>query len=296
MKRRHTPTDGLDLLLDAVTNTFGGVLFVAVLVTILIRARGPSEQRSRVSPTNDQLETLTAIRESELETLKAAWRQQERNIDVLAGELTGAAVADILELQRRRDELLAENREASQRVLEARKSMAAIVTQSEDAARLANQIERERDRLRELANRTEEASRNAQVPTLRKSTKLEFPLILRYGRVYAPYEPDALTARGGRTLDDFFLLGNDADFVKSTPKPYRGIDLRDPRHVVAIASLLNRLDRRRVHVSIAVWDDSFREFGSLRDALVESDFEYRLMPVVSGTAVIEGDPGTPLVQ
>ena len=40
MSRRHAEESSLDLLLDAMCNTFGGVMFIAILLTVMISIRG----------------------------------------------------------------------------------------------------------------------------------------------------------------------------------------------------------------------------------------------------------------
>lgn len=47
-RRRTTSADSLELLLDTICNTFGGVLFIAILVVILLRMTGESEEETPV--------------------------------------------------------------------------------------------------------------------------------------------------------------------------------------------------------------------------------------------------------
>lgn len=53
-RRRGRPADSsLELLLDTITNTFGGILFLAILVSLLLQSTGAhesQESRTRGNP------------------------------------------------------------------------------------------------------------------------------------------------------------------------------------------------------------------------------------------------------
>ena len=44
MRRRRDQTDGLELFLDTICNTFGGIIFLAILVAILSQTQGMMNQ------------------------------------------------------------------------------------------------------------------------------------------------------------------------------------------------------------------------------------------------------------
>lgn len=76
MKRRALiPADSLDLLLDTMCNTFGGIILIALLVALLSRTGGPSAE----APASQALhEQRIALAEGELEALrKHRWREAE---------------------------------------------------------------------------------------------------------------------------------------------------------------------------------------------------------------------------
>ena len=57
MSRRHAEESSLDLLLDAMCNTFGGVMFIAILLTVMISIRG-LEKKNAVPDQSDDIETV----------------------------------------------------------------------------------------------------------------------------------------------------------------------------------------------------------------------------------------------
>ena len=80
-RKREGPDGSLELLLDTICNTFGGVLFISILVVILLNMSSKQaettpptdaaraeliEAQARLSKTNDELEQLlTAIQTQE---------------------------------------------------------------------------------------------------------------------------------------------------------------------------------------------------------------------------------------
>ena len=82
MSRRGAPSgDSLDLLLDTICNTFGGILFIAMLVVILTNQM--SREASPTEPTVQNSRALRTMRgqlsesDATLTKLRQAVRQKE---------------------------------------------------------------------------------------------------------------------------------------------------------------------------------------------------------------------------
>src|SRR4051812_32574075 len=83
MKRRRPADSSLELLLDTICNTFGGVLFLAILVCILLQNTGHSNTHERSGPRFTEAEVIDLVRqqqelETALEGLRSAAAQQDR--------------------------------------------------------------------------------------------------------------------------------------------------------------------------------------------------------------------------
>ena len=83
MKRRPPAYSSLELLLDTICNTFGGVLFLAILVCILLRNTGHSTSVGQGTPQFTEADVLDLVRrQQELETaldgLRAATSEHDR--------------------------------------------------------------------------------------------------------------------------------------------------------------------------------------------------------------------------
>ena len=61
MRRRQTQTDSFDLFLDTICNTFGGIIFLAILVAILIQTKSvlhQPEQKDQTTHTRQEFREL----------------------------------------------------------------------------------------------------------------------------------------------------------------------------------------------------------------------------------------------
>src|SRR6187549_2668869 len=82
MRRRPPADSSLELLLDTICNTFGGVLFLAILVCILLQNTGHSNAHQQSGPRSTEADVIELVRrqqelESVMEGLRSAAAQQE---------------------------------------------------------------------------------------------------------------------------------------------------------------------------------------------------------------------------
>lgn len=299
--RRQAELNSLDLLLDAVTNTFGGVLFVAVVITMLLRITGPTlhgTDGGNIAAENDnKIRDLIVQRESEMDTLEQALAQHQSTLDQLASENASDASQRLLEL-RRTFEALSQQRIESESQIK-RMELQLIGGRDEQSraeAMLAKEQRRHDDLKRALDSEQQARTRSVHLPALKLTTKNEFAVLIRYGRLYSPYTSDPIFVKR-RQLNDFVAVGEEGGAIRMTPKPYRGVELSgSPECVAAMRGVLGQLDKKTTYVAAAVWDDSFAEFAQFREFLVRENIEYRIMPVITGEAVGEGGSGEALVQ
>jgi uncharacterized coiled-coil protein SlyX len=280
MSRRRTNSDqddSLDLLLDTVTNVFGGVMFLTLLAALLVLSGGRAavvEPEIDTPAVDDQvLAKLVAV---ETRQTASALRAQQKTLARLDPDGSIAAKAD--RLKSIRETLTVARRQ------QRRAGSAVENRQQELEDRQANQSDLE-DQIAELQQAvTEKSEQVNQIRAESERTVLFRPLslsrskeavvILRYGRWYLLYEQ----ARGGRVnREDFFILESDDAVTTITPKPHRGHPVSDASLGQLVQHLKRNFPTRQFHITIAVWDDSFAEFNPLKDALTESGYQYRTL-------------------
>jgi hypothetical protein len=69
-RRRRTGDSSLELLLDTITNTFGGILFIAILVALLLQTTGRDEEAAAAAAPPPLTEAEVAAMEVRLEDLR----------------------------------------------------------------------------------------------------------------------------------------------------------------------------------------------------------------------------------
>jgi hypothetical protein len=290
---RQPTSDSLELLLDTICNTFGGVVFIAVLVVLLVRHSGqqPLVQGEPVVPAEvveelyQQLDSLGR----ELSDLHRTALQQEQVVAQLAPE-------DLQTIVDERNRLRAEGRN----LLQTRdRTLSSIATGEVTIARIRDELDTLRDSLRnaeqELAAAEAELNaeraartRSAGTPLVRSTNKTPVLTIVRYGRMYIWHRYGPGGNRQGLNTDDFVVLEERASGIVTTPKPTAGIILNDDAEMVPrIRTRLASFDPTTYYIDVAVRADSFGEFNYLRNAIVSLGFEYSLLPTSSDATLID---------
>lgn len=202
MKRRTSlELDSLELLLDTICNTFGGVLFLAVLIIMLVHRTGGNLERAKAdaqeAPSTSTLQANLEQRQAELRSLELAFDEFRKTLSELDADQAVEPARDLLKLRNRVTDLIARRTqyvnqlaELSQQVTELellRQSKFTLLNQERQAAKsIKDQLESVR------SNRT----RTVSLPMLRQTAKREFPLIVRFGRLYLPFTAEtSLVAR-----------------------------------------------------------------------------------------------------
>lgn len=318
-KKSNLNDSSLELLLDTICNTFGGVLFLAMLVSLLL-----TQTRKRAEFEVETADPVPAVSAADLVRLDIHADEMEQEVaqleaviaDVreMGGQMTDPGYREKLdalqeamrttrELAARRVRLLRDIADAQAAAARAAGRAAVMDRERTEAERRLGTAEerleaatRERARLMQSAIRlrdesaqTATVSTTGKAPRERETDKSEFGLMLKYGRMYLMHK----YSNGDREVntDEFVvtsgLLNNTAE-----PKPDAGFDLKD--RTLSAAQLERYLaphPARDWYPCLVVHPDSFEEFLSLKTALVSLGYEYRLMPTNKGVLDGGGEGG-----
>lgn len=274
--RRTGMTDSLELMLDIICNTFGGIILITILLAVLTR----STVSSREQEIQEALKQLAAA--TERDRLKAEVENLQENNETLQ-RLLGDMPKQVEDLAREKENLENRERELRDQIknLSQRKRLA---TQHEQEVEkeLENVREEVERKQRELKAKTEElASLKARttfsivLPKERASSGYFIALILRYDRMYVWHKYDSRGRRLGLNVAEFFILGQRIDGIVVTPRPERGIPITHENAALIVKRLrqcgpANELD-------IGLWSDTFDTWPIFRKAVIEGGFRYRLL-------------------
>lgn len=310
MSRKKTPDSSLELLLDTICNTFGGVLFLAILICVLLRmttrleapvpvadAASPEELAALQVKLDELVAELDALRlsASQQRAVRAATRpekeqafkelQRERDQrDALFKERLEAigrieaARSNAQRVRRGLDQLLARHAKAKQNVASATSDLEKAKA---EGVRLASAV----DELVKAIRASE--AQTAPLPRRRFTIKREIGVVVRFDRLYVWHRYGRFGERLGLNDDEFVVVGDDGSELLTMPKPYAGVALSDDAAAQSIVSRLKDFDPDNHYFAIAIWGDSFDTFQILKSALVGLKFEYRLMPVEEGKGVVD---------
>jgi hypothetical protein len=322
-RRRSLEDSSLELLLDTICNTFGGILFLAMLVSLLLTqtqrrtaakaaAAGPQpalspaeitrmerrienlqHEAERIeslledvanlsvqfaSPENESLARALAAAESRNATLQA--RQAELLATAADAQAASArAAATAKEEERRFDRARADLDAARRRLADAQRESSALV---KAAATLEARLQA-----------AETVETTGRAPRERVTSKREFGLLLKYGRVYHMhrYTPNGRSVN----LTDFFVVEG-SEFNRAHPRPTAGIDLAAPAAFDQVEASCRPFPADEWHPSLVVHGDSFAEFLILKSWLVKRNYEYRVIPTAEGVVDQGADSGEVRVQ
>ena len=295
MRRHYQSDSSLELLLDTITNAFGGILFLALLVVVLLQNTSkipdllPKVSQAALAELRSRYQEI----EAKVSALELEVEAREAIATNLADPTLESTLRNLSELRQARTDLMAEK----SKVLESNTRLQEQLDGFDQKTdQLTAEIENTLEELNESEEKLEEerASRkiNSPFPEERPATKLGVRVTIRYGKWYL-YR----LANGEPNLEDFLVLDNEGEYLTITPKPYRGLRMVERGKLSpAIIAYLRDKNPDREYVEISIWDDSFGEFQFLRDYMVERGFEYRLVVITEGDEVVEGYVPDPQVQ
>jgi hypothetical protein len=274
-------TDSLELLLDTICNMFGGVVFIALLIVLMLRtnAQVVSDMKDHtIAAILESLQAETEVMKSDLERLQNARAKQQ---EVLAQHVPTdlqQRLSQFSSLTQRLDDL--ENH--ALRIQESNNTRLYTLQQQRDKLTNCDQ------ELRRMMQMEAELAAELQDGVLRETVR--FPLArpiaskgiqisLRYGRVYFRHDPQLLTLDIAAPNEaDYLILSGDADSVVVTPKPTGGLPVDGNLHLaVDFAKRLRGFKPADWHIAICTWPDSFGSFQSLREAIAQAGFRYTVL-------------------
>jgi len=287
--RRKRPPDSLYMLLDTMCNAFGGIILLAVLVTLLTS----TEKQSRAATSTDSQEMLqrrfalakTNLQQS-LQLLaslqsKANGEQWKKQVELLAArkelqdaiqrarntnalntrELESANAADPAErLKFLNTQLTA----AQARQLELQNSLTAA---EENNKRLTQRLE---GLNHEVAAKFDESVRALRLPKEHQTGKHVMYIIVQYGAVYPCRNPDL--SRNETSINWTSHLGGET----ANPIRGKGVDLaRSPRE---LETYFDNQTKDSVYMAFCVFADSFPTFLKAKQMAVGSGLSYGWEP------------------
>ncbi len=297
MSRKRAATfDSLDLLLDTICNLFGGVLFIAMLVIILLNMTG--EQATTQAPDAAAQEKLSAAQtdlaesQAELDGLRRAAREQEE----LAKKFADPRVRDLVTKSTQKHSSLAsvtathetnlleagKKQDDVNRIATAMQAMEAALDKIKKQLAAVDQQLKQEQQLR---------TRTVKLPRQKVTTKEQIAYLLKGGRLFSYIRKDASGAIIRETGDTQETISAGITYLE--PVTGGGTPVNSAGDTSgAVSARLAGWDPNQHFIAICVWPDSFEHFPVVRQILVEGGFEYQLQPFPADGKVSLGASAT----
>jgi hypothetical protein len=311
-RRRRGDDSSLELLLDTITNTFGGILFIAILLSLMLRSSSRAVRESAA-----QSEPITAAEQAELESQVADLQQDAESLrqrlaaapqrsdsqadDSVLGKLSAAAAAveqataeraeavrNTLQSQREAGtadeqyEMLEQDRKSiTDRLAEAENRLAAALAEAAKLSEAAVEADRPPG--------ATEIEQTVGLPSLRPSVKNEVGLYVRFDRIFMMHAWKN-GERLGPNTEQFviaWLPGADGVRQAARPKPAAGMPVVAGTINADLRRLLQLFPPERFVVSMVIFEDSFDVFQLIKAAIVQNGYEYRPIPLKPGESVVD---------
>jgi len=288
-RRRVSNSDSLDLFLDTICNAFGGLLFLAILLTLLVQMRSHDDSGS-----SQKVVSQVEIERLALEVKTAQRRREELSAQVaklsqLAGKMDASPLQQkanaIEELQKKLEPLLSQIQSESQLVESMLREMREI---EEQMANLEVELPRAREDLaqakKNLSDSLTSRQQSVEAPVERMTLKSAICLLMRYNRVYLVFRDDMNLAVNTEHVEDVSSGKN----ITVRPTPSKGWDITSDAGLERFKTLLVDTSPEDRFVSIAVWPDSYGNFEKIKSIMIERNFNYELLPLTTQEKISYG--------
>lgn len=286
MARTSTIDDGsLELLLDTICNTFGGILFIALLVAIMMNSSGVDATQTTPEPSLEEemldLQSQIAMLQQEQDVLE---RGRQSEAEAVRAVFEQEFVDAIRELEREQAQEVELSKEHSALLKDSSERQASVNAMVRDRRLLADRVaiaEQEKTqtlvRISQLVDRQETrvaAAREVDLP----NHQFEF-LFLKGGRLTSLRPRTGL--RIGQNHDEMVYT---SDGAKEYAGPRDGAGLLVSKDVPGqVDDRLKPYNPRRDVIELRLWPDSFSHWQVLRDRIIAIGFHYRLVLIPHDT-------------
>lgn len=290
-RRKLVIPDSLELLLDTICNTFGAVIFISILLSLLVRESGV---REGVASLPEEVSAVIAARNQEIAQAKARQvalelqlAQQEDVLDRFASAESKGLANEILAAADNQVQLLEQKTDVVDGMTQAEsQALTMEATMKQQARKLQQTQQQHKALLQEMQQATTLSSRTARIPRIRRTEKFGLAYMLHEGRLYRATTPNG-------EIDETDCVRTEAGgMTRIAPRANSGMAVPEESiaaqgHAVErhkLQAKFERIDKARQFVRLFVSRNSFAQFIAVKDALIEQGLEYEVILFSDGKA------------
>lgn len=293
-RRQDDDTTSLDLFLDTVSNMFGGIIFITILLAIMAFANA-EQVPGRHGLTSEEVNAVlagqagaVADRTQRLRDLQDELTELHKMLDLFED---GAADSD--------EAIEAQRRQMNDRVADAlldlegkrlvRDSLAGrlenfrgeVSDAEQDIVLLHEKIMKVRQEINEQRKKRRV---DARLPVERRTEKFPLHVVLKSGKLHELYDRTDPTSERAEARD--VVLTKSPNQHSFTLKPEGGYPVtasvtRHPRW----RELMSLVTPKSYYFYIMVYPDSYEAFLTVKTTVLAAGFEYQIEPMPPGSAI-----------
>lgn len=290
-RRKLVIPDSLELLLDTICNTFGAVIFISILLSLLVRDSGV---RECIASLPEEVSAVIAARNQEIAQAKSRQvalelqlAQQQDVLDRFASVESKGLANEIMAAADNQVQLLEQKTDAVDGMTQAEsQALTMEATMKQQALKLQQTQQQHKALLQEMQQATTLSSRTARIPRIRRTEKFGLAYMLHNGRLHRATTPDG-------EIDETDCVKTDAGgMTRIAPRADSGMIV--PEESIAVQghglerhklqAKFERIDKARQFVRLFVSRNSFAQFIAVKDALIEQGLEYEVILFSDGKA------------
>lgn len=298
MSRKHRHRDSLDLLLDTICNTFGGIIFIALIIVLFLNL---TQRRADFAlPTASSVAEMVNAQaryqatQAQLQAMRLAVEQMEKTRAQFAADPRTRQLLSRLQLVETSHRAESKTRDQElQALADSRRKVNDLLDELVRLEQAVRAAEEEVAVIKtELRREVQLRSQTATLPKQRATQKTQAALLLKGGTLYAFSEPGKDGAMFQNTKETAVQKQGDAESVVPVAGAGQAIDPGQPDDP-ALRQRFEHFDAAKHYVAVVVWPDSFAHFAAVRQALVRAGLEYQLIPWTGDRPLVLGSPTGP---
>jgi SMC interacting uncharacterized protein involved in chromosome segregation len=284
----------LELLLDTICNTFGGILFIALLVSILMSQRSAEVL---TKPVDQSAQAAMNRFTAELETVQQELDEARKSSELLEQLSTRISDPEIKRLLSRKEDLEKSleriERMVSEELVDVSQEQKKVNETTNEIAAAQNMLEgakRELDELKKrLGKAIEDNSRVAGFPITQSTSKSQVTVCIGRGKICF-LEQNI----NGTLVDDPSQIVDMTD-KKILPNFDNGVIINKKDGLGSLHSKINEYKAQNHFFRIFIWKDSFETYQTFSDIIAKKRFSYEVNPMIEGDYLVKG-PSNARVQ
>jgi hypothetical protein len=290
MRRDEDRTSSFDLFLDTICNTFGGIVFLAILLAIMIQSRAVvrTEEQIDQQPSPEQVRMLI----TKLEKLAGERETLEHSLENLPATRADDEDEEYFELaeqvaqtEQRLKESLSIQTKASQKLAEKLELNAIQAAENDAVPAQLKEAERELAQVKAGFQRLASSKQQTlRLPTVKNKTTSSALLLVKNHSLFLARTPSLFGQGFNETQVTTSTLF--AGQIRIEPRDGAGWLLGSTKARAEFANVVQQARQNGYTLTIAVWPESYGDFATLREAMIAAGVNYQLWPQAEGEALI----------